>query len=848
MEKIKRMLSILMVVIMLSISLPISAFAEYGTAGAAIEDTIYEIGKTYSVNGVDYCIEESGSVTVKGPALKGVPERVEILSKLGDYTVTSIGYGAFQNCDAIKEVILPETITTLLYLAFKGSGLTYMEIKGKNVNVRTDFKDTPLYENPDNWKNDILMVSGYAVVSKAKGKVILDKDVVGVSEQCFGYSSPVTDLTILNPECHIMNSSAALPLNATIYAYKDSTAQKYAKGFGRKFSLICDCDDTVFVPATKSYCYGVTGYSDGYWCNICNMYSSGGIKDTTFEHTDLDEDNICDFCKLSTDIEISDAGKCGDEVYWRFTDKGDLYISGTGDVYTYNYTINEPWYSHRNEIKKFTAEEGIGRLHGISFADYKNLESVAMADSVLSLPKSFENCTALKDIIFPKSILAIPSDCFRGCTSLESVFIPKNVAEIGNYAFYNCANLSDIDFETGYVKLGFRVFRNTAAYNNSDNIKDGFLYIDNCLIAEITPGVTTLVLGEEVTSIATGWDADGSNVTEIVVYNYDCAFPRDSGAVPYNAVLKGYVGSTAWFYTKNFGLTKRFVALEEHTHTEVIDIPAVTPTEKEPGYTHQSHCSVCGEIVSKREKISPVEYEITVEGNVVIAQKSDAATNENDGADIVITFSVYQNVCTSNVSQTVIYKVGEVKLSKTEFTYNGKVQKPNVTVKDSKGALLVKDRDYKITYSDNSKYSGKYTVDVNYIGNYAGRSTMNYSIVINPITPMTSASTIDSVTLSWVKGHSDLVYRVYSVDGSGNLTKIADTKNDSYKVTSLEGDTEYRFLVRAYVKGDDGKTYWGEKGNVMVCATKSNKGIINWLRNIIAKFKAIIQRLFRITK
>lgn len=847
MERIKRILSIFLIVLMLFGSLPADVFAE--EIPSVAEDTVYEKGKTYSINGVDYLIEENGTVTVKGPALNGVPERVEILSKLGDYTVSSIGYGAFRNCDSIKEVILPETITTLSYWAFKGSGLTYIEIKSKNVDVRTDFKDTPLYENPDNWKNDILMISGYAIVSKAEGKVILDKDVVGISQECFGYSSTVTDLTILNPECHIVNSSAALPLNATIYAYKDSTAQKYAKSFGRDFSLICGCEDTVFVPATKSYCYGVTGYSDGYWCDSCNMYSSGGIKDITFEHTDLDEDSICDFCKLSTDIEISDAGKCGDEVYWRFTSKGDLYISGTGDVYTYNYTINEPWYSYRNEIKTFTAEDGIGRLHGISFADYKNLETVTMADSVLSLPKSFENCTALKDITFSKSILAIPSDCFRYCASLVSVFIPKNVTEIGNYAFYKCTNLNEIDFETGYVKLGYRVFRDTAAYNNPDNIKDGFLYIDNCLIAEITAGDTTLVLGPEITSIASGWDDHtDSKVTEIVVYNYDCTFPNNSGAIPYDAVIKGYVGSTAWFYTKQFGLSKNFEALEEHTHTEVIDIPAVAPTQSEPGYTHQSHCSVCGEIVVKRERIGHDEYNISFEDDAVIAQKFDAATNENDGADIMITFAVRHNVCTSNISQTVIYKVGEVKLSNSEFTYNGKVQKPHVTVKDSKGEVLVLNKDYKITYPANSKYSGKYTVTIDYIGNYAGSVALSYSIIVNPVTPMVEASTTESITLCWKKEHADLVYRVYSVDSEGELTKIADTKNGSYEITSLEANKEYKFQVRAYVKGEDGKTYWGEKGVVITCETRSNKGIINFLRNLIARFKAILQRIFMITK
>ncbi len=843
MERTKRILGIFGIVIMLTISLSIGAFAEYESVSDPVDDTTYEIGKTYSINGVDYFIEENGNVTVKGPALKGVPERVEILSKLGDYTVTSIGYGAFYNCKTVKEAVIPETVTLIDSLAFRKSGLTDIEIKGKNVDIATNFRYTPLWS--DNIANDMnmLVVSGYAVDAFSHGELVLGEDIVGISKDCFRYGSgAVSKITILNPDCHIFDADGVLPPNAIVYGYKDSTAQRYALNHGYRFSTLCNCDDTVLIPASYSYCNGTVGYAEGYWCDNCRIYVSGGLIDTSFEHKDYDGDNICDLCSGGTDTEILNAGKCGDEAVWTLSDDGILRITGTGSVYSYSATNREPWYNQRNEIKAFISEKGIEGIRGISFEGYQNLETAEMAEA-LSVPKSFRDCTALKNVELPRYARIIPSDCFRNCTSLESIFIPKNIIEIDNYAFRNCTNLSDIDFETGYLSLQSDAFYGTAAYNNPDNIKDGFLYIDNCLIKEITPGATTLVLGPEITSIASWWRSSGTKVEEITVYNYNCTFPNDTGALPGGAHLKGYVGSTAWFYSK-----KDFVALEPHTHTEIIDIPAVAPTATEPGYTHFSHCAVCGETVTTRELIDPSEYNILVDEDVVTAYKSDAATSEADGENIVVMFSIRHDVCTSNISQTVIYKVGEVKLSRTEFTYNGKVQKPTVTVKDSKGESLVRGRDYKVTYSANSKYSGKYSIEVDYIGNYAGGVALNYSIIINAITPAVSASTTESITLSWTKGHSDLIYRVYSVDAKGNLTKIADTKNGSYEINSLEADTEYKFQVRAYVKGDDGKTYWGEKGVIISCSTKSNKGIVGWLRNIIAKFKAVFQLIFMITK
>lgn len=177
------------------------------------------------------------------------------------------------------------------------------------------------------------------------------------------------------------------------------------------------------------------------------------------------------------------------------------------------------------------------------------------------------------------------------------------------------------------------------------------------------------------------------------------------------------------------------------------------------------------------------------------------------------------------------------------------MQKPTVTVKDSKGVTLVKDRDYKVTYSANSKYSGEYSVRVDYIGNYAGGKTLYYEIVIEAIFPTVSSSTTESITLSWDKGHSDLVYRVYSVDRNGNLSKIDDTKNGSYEVTSLKSGTEYSFIVRAYVKDGVGKVYWGNEGDILSCSTKSDNtsnSMINFFKIFIERFKYILQILLMI--
>ena len=68
-----------------------------------------------------------------------------------------------------------------------------------------------------------------------------------------------------------------------------------------------------------------------------------------------------------------------------------------------------------------------------------------------------------------------------------------------------------------------------------------------------------------------------------------------------------------------------------------------------------------------------------------------------------------------------------IKLSDTEFTYNGSAQQPTVTVKDGTTQLTA-DTDYTLEWPQESKAAGSYTVKITGKGNYTGEKTMSYSI------------------------------------------------------------------------------------------------------------------------
>lgn len=72
----------------------------------------------------------------------------------------------------------------------------------------------------------------------------------------------------------------------------------------------------------------------------------------------------------------------------------------------------------------------------------------------------------------------------------------------------------------------------------------------------------------------------------------------------------------------------------------------------------------------------------------------------------------------------------EIKLSESEFIYNGKEQKPSVSIVNQDGRELENKKDYTISFSDSeSVNAGTYTVTIQYIGSYSGTYDVEYKIL-----------------------------------------------------------------------------------------------------------------------
>lgn len=179
-----------------------------------------------------------------------------------------------------------------------------------------------------------------------------------------------------------------------------------------------------------------------------------------------------------------------------------------------------------------------------------------------------------------------------------------------------------------------------------------------------------------------------------------------------------------------------------------------------------------------------------------------------------------------NISVRATYKINKkfsVKLSATRFTYNGKVQKPKVTVKV--GTKTLSSKYYTVTYRNN-KNTGYATVLVQGKGSYANYAA-KISFVIIPKqmkTPSVKSTAKKKMTVSWTRDSQATQYIIqYSQNKNftGKTTKTVTISKNTIKArtfTGLTSNKNYYVRIRSVKVVNDKKLYssWSKTTRVKV--------------------------------
>lgn len=435
------------------------------------------------------------------------------------------------------------------------------------------------------------------------------------------------------------------------------------------------------------------------------------------------------------------------------------------------------------ELKKITFLGNITTIENNAFTDCFALEKIDIQNTVTSIgERAFENCTSITEVILPTNVTNISRYTFRGCSNLASITISEGTNTIDDYAFENCSQLKQISIPRNVSNFGLSAipsatrilcYKDSPAEKYAKEKNRLYAYIDvpeedNVFKGTINTAETQAdwsinrITGKMVmtwngvfpgyTSSQQPWkdardyiesiEIKGSpqniskyafykcnNIKDITIYSRDCGL---TGLLLNDDVtIYGFKSSTAEKYASD--KKYNFVAIDNtHTHTFEEATNIKHPTCEDSGESHFI-CSVCQFEKVEFEPALNHQYEITM----------SAATFTEDGIN-----QVKCSRCGDITESTIIKRVAAPSLSKTKYTYNGKIQKPIVTVRDSSQAALKEGKDYILEWQTDCKKAGKHTIVVKLQGNYEGEKTLVYEI-----SPIKISSAVLTYTTSVYSGY-----------------------------------------------------------------------------------------------
>ena len=189
----------------------------------------------------------------------------------------------------------------------------------------------------------------------------------------------------------------------------------------------------------------------------------------------------------------------------------------------------------------------------------------------------------------PSSVTSIGYSAFRNCSSLTSIEIPDSVTSIGDYAFIDCSSLTSIKIPSSVTSIGWYTFSGCSS-------------------------LTSIKIPDSVTSIAANAFQRCSSLTSIKIPDSVTSIGEDAFDGCSSLTIYCPDGSTAKQYAIDNNIPYQLTEATTCTHSNTELRNAASATCTKAGYTGDTYCKDCGELVSKGKSIAALghSYKATV--------------------------------------------------------------------------------------------------------------------------------------------------------------------------------------------------------------------------------------------
>lgn len=338
-----------------------------------------------------------------------------------EYTVTSVGYSAFQSCGRLTSVVLPQTVKTIDDMAFDGCSKLQSIVLSDSLTTIGSMAF-----------RDCSKLTSISLPTKLKT----------IGESAFTNCTALSSIEI---------PASVTSLGKAVFrecnSLKSATIQGNSlKELPQDLFYLCSNLSSFVVPDSVLY----VDESAFYYCS--------SLKQVVLPEGLLDIGKQCFFnCEALSDIQIPSS------------------VTGIGaSVFSYTAVTDVVIPEGVTELEKSTFESCV-KLASVQlssnltdfgesvFCNCSQLKTIAIPQGVTILPVSlFQNCTSLQSITIPNTVTEIQEKAFEDCNSLTTIVLPDSLKMIGNYAFDGCYNLAQITIPENVTEIGNNAFANCA--------------------------------------------------------------------------------------------------------------------------------------------------------------------------------------------------------------------------------------------------------------------------------------------------------------------------------------------------------------------------------------------------
>ncbi len=383
--------------------------------------------------------------------VKGVLQTENITIKPGTKHICTY---AFNACDKLKSINLPESVVSIGILAFYGC--TYLQniSMSDNISFIGEFAFNRCYRLndvilPNNLThlrdytfhnctslscvtipNGLKTIGNYVFENCTNLRsLIIPNSVTTIGEAVLKGCTKLYSLTIGSGVTSIGND-AALPLKAIWLT--DNPPIGYTNISGK----------INYVPNDQ---YGSLSNTIIYQ-NLQRLFLKDGIKYVPTNSTN----NICDAidCSYNSDAEHTILTT-------------NLYHNNT------NFTINKirPYVCYGNNFIKTSRINISDTIPEYSFANCENIKSTDIIAKGIA-QYAISNCSRLDSVSLTEGLEKIDRNVFEGCSKLKTISIPNSVKTLGEYSFSECSSLKEVNLGAGISTINNYTFKNCVSINN----------------------------------------------------------------------------------------------------------------------------------------------------------------------------------------------------------------------------------------------------------------------------------------------------------------------------------------------------------------------------------------------